>query len=462
MTEITQWTATETAAALAARKVSVVEVTHAHLARYDGAIEGLNAITEAFPEHALEHARALDASGPDPAQALWGLPISIKLNVDMAGYASTNGVPGLRDNIVNADSTVVANLKAAGPVVLGRTNAPEFSLRWFTSNPLFGETLNPLDPSLTPGGSSGGAAAAVAAGIGVMSHGNDLGGSLRNPAYSCGLVTLRPSMGKVPAWNPSAAERPMVTAMMSVQGMIARSVADVRLAMGPLSTRSEKDPFWNNAPDSGRARNTPLRIGIAYDPLGDGVAPDVERAVEAARDAVKAAGCEVVEQALPMIHEAAQTWGEVLVNETEHLMMDGIKTYGSSDVIRTLEAYRDHFGLLDIAGFMAAQARRQTILREWNRMFEAVDAVIMPVSSDLPYRADQDFREPDTIPDILRGHRILYAINLLGLPAAVVPTVRTQPVPLGVQVVSAWRDDDLCLDVSEMIERELGLNIRPF
>ena len=461
MTEITDWTATQTAQALADRIVSVTEVTHAHLARLDGARPDLNAITEAFPEQALDQARALDAAGPDPSKPLWGLPISVKLNVDMEGHASTNGVPGLVDNIAPADSTIVANLKAAEPVILGRTNAPEFSLRWFTSNPIFGTTLNPLDPTLTPGGSSGGASAAIASGIGVMSHGNDLGGSLRNPAYCCGLTTLRPSLGKVPAWNPTASERPMTTFMMSVQGMIARSVADVRLGMGPLSARSGMDPFWTNAPNSGRVRHAPPRVGIAVDPFGDGVAPEVERAVESARTALMSAGCVVVDQKLPMIHDAAQTWGEVMIAEVEHMMAETIRTYGSPDVVRTIEAYRDYFGLVDMAGFMAAQARRQTILRAWNVMFEEVDAVIMPVASDLPYRLDQDFREPDTIPDILSGHRGLYAINFLGLPSAVLPTLDTKPVPLGVQVVSAWRDDDVCLDIAEIIERELALNIRP-
>jgi amidase len=461
MTEITQWTACETARALTAKKVSVTEVTHAHLARMDAVEPDLNAVVDRFPEQALAQARELDEAGPDPDAALWGLPITVKINIDMAGLPSSNGIPALKDNVVEVDGTVAANIKAAKPVILGRSNAPEFSLRWFTSNPLYGETRNPLDASLTPGGSSGGAAAAVAAGVGVMGHGNDLGGSLRNPAYSCGLVTLRPSMGRIPAYNPSATERPMTTLMMSVQGMIARSVEDIHLALDPMSKRSPLDPLWTNAPNSGRARSDQLRIGVARDPLGDGVAPEVSLAIDAAVDAARAAGALVAEQPLPMIAEAAQTWGELLVAETEHMMFDAIRQYGSAEVIRTLEGYRDHFGLVDIVGFMAAQARRQTILRAWNEMFETVDAVIMPVSSDLPYAADQDFRQPNTLDAILRGHRILYAINVLGLPAAVIPTVKTSPVPLGVQVVSAWRDDALCLDIAGMIERELDLGIRP-
>lgn len=461
MTEIIQWTACETALALAARDVSVTEVTHAHLARMDAVEPDLNAVVDRFPEQALNHARKLDAAGPDPDAAMWGLPITVKINIDMAGLPSSNGIPALKDNVVAQDGTVAANIKAAQPIILGRSNAPEFSLRWFTSNPLYGETRNPLDPALTPGGSSGGAAAAVAAGVGVMGHGNDLGGSLRNPAYSCGLVTLRPSMGRIPAFNPSATERPMTTLMMSVQGMIARSVDDIRLSLEPMSKRSPLDTLWTNAPNSGRMRSGGLRLGVARDPLGDGVAPEVARAIDAAVEAAKVAGADVIEQPLPLIAEAAQTWGELLVAETEHMMFDAIRQYGSPEVIRTLEGYRSHFGLVDIGGFMAAQARRQTILRAWNQMFETVDAVIMPVSSDMPYKADQDFRRPDELDVILRGHRVLYAINLLGLPAAVIPTIKTSPVPLGVQIVSAWRDDDLCLDIAGMIERELDLGLRP-
>jgi len=461
MTCITDWTAEDTAQALARREVSVTEVTHAHLARMDEVEPDLNAVVDPLPEAALEQARRLDAEGPDPDAPLWGLPITVKINIDMAGLASTNGIPAFRDNIVPADGTVATNLKAAKAVILGRTNAPEFSLRWFTSNPLFGETRNPWDASLTPGGSSGGAAAAVASGVGVLGHGNDLGGSLRNPAFNCGLVTLRPSLGRVPAYNPSAGDRAMTTTMMSVQGMIGRSVKDVRRAMGPLSRRSAFDPYWHNAPSSGRARNAPLRIGVARDPFEDGVAPEIGLAIDRAAEAAGAAGAEIVEQSLPMVHEAAQLWGQLLVTETEHTMLDTIRQVGSTELLATVEAYRTHFGLLDMGGFMAAQAARQTVMRAWNEMFETVDAVIMPAAADLPYKADEDFRHPERLGHILAGHRSLYIINLMGLPAAVVPAIDTKPVPLGVQIVSAWCDDDLCLDVAGMIERELDLHLLP-
>ena len=154
---------------------------------------------------------------------------------------------------------VVRNLKKAGAIVIGLTNTPEFSFRGFTDNPLHGLTLNPWNPDITCGGSSGGAGAAVAAGIGTIAHGNDIGGSLRWPAHCNGVVTIKPTQGRVPAYNESAAaERPMLAHLMSAQGPLARSVADVRAALEVMSQRDPRDPWWVPAPCSGpnqRARS---------------------------------------------------------------------------------------------------------------------------------------------------------------------------------------------------------------
>ncbi|MEZ5714357.1 MAG: amidase family protein [Paracoccaceae bacterium] len=200
---------------------------------------------------------------------------------------------------------------------------------------------------MTPGGSSGGASSAVASGMGVLGHGNDLGGSLRYPAYCCGLATLRPSMGRVPAFNPSAAvERPMIANMMSVQGVIAREVGDVRLAYDVLRQRSSDDPLWSAAPDSGRDRSRrKLKLGYCTDHSGDGVHADVAAAVEAAVGAARQAGMEVIEIAPPMVIEAAQTWGEVLNAEVMTMQIDAMRQVGSKQVLDVLEGYVDIFGV---------------------------------------------------------------------------------------------------------------------
>ena len=462
MDEIIKWTATQTAANIKAKTVSVTEVTKAHLARIKALEPGLRAVVEPLDETALATARAMDANPPAHPGPLFGLPITIKINVDFQGLPNSNGIPALNHAPASSDSPLVASLRADGAVPIGRTNTPEFSLRWFTSNPIYGVTINSVNKTLTPGGSSGGAASAVAAGIGVIAHGNDLGGSLRYPAYCCRLATLRPSMGRVPAFNPSApAERGATLQMMSVQGAIARNMADVRLAMRTLEKRSSLDPFWNTARDSGRARNKTLRVGVSVDPFGDGVAPEVEAAVDLAASVLRERGQQTIEITPPMATEAAIAWGQLLNAETEILMKESMVQVGSPQVIDLLESYKTTFGVPDLKGFMQQQAMRLTIQRAWNLMFDDIDVLVMPVSAAEPFRLEQDFVEPSTRRDIILAQRMMCILNVLGLPAATVPTGMNKGVPMGVQVVGAWRDDDLCMDVAEMIEASLGLDLSP-
>ena len=217
----------------------------------------------------------------------------------------------------------------------------------------------------------------------------------------------------------------------------------------------------NAAADCGRAHGQRLRIGVAVDPFGDGVHPGVAQSVEIAVGAVRAVGHEVVAVAPPLVHEAAKTWGQLLNAEAEVALGKAIREMGSPEVQRVIFGFAEMFGVPDLEGFIAAQARRMTIQRAWAGMFEGIDALIMPVSEQPPFRADQDIVEPDTLPDILRAQRPMFILNLLGLPAAVVRTGPVAGVPLGVQIVGAWRDDDLCLDLAAAIERELALDLRP-
>ncbi|WP_371228681.1 amidase [Roseovarius sp. 2305UL8-3] len=460
MNEIIRWSATETASAIATKQVSVADVTEAHLERVEYCEPHLRAVVEPFGDQAMAQARAMDANRPDELPPLWGLPVTVKINVDMAGYPNSNGVPALNKAPCVEDAPVVQNIKSAGAVIIGRTSTPEFSMRFFTSNPIYGLTLNPWDTGVTPGGSSGGASAAVASGMGVMGHGNDLGGSLRYPANCTGLATLRPSLGRVPAFSPSAAEeRPMSLQHMSVQGMIARTVSDVRLAYGPLSRRSALDPLWRGAADAGKPRLG--RVGICTDPAGDGVAPRVAEAVQAAALAAQAAGLEVVEVTPPMVDEAVQAYGQILNAEMHAVMEPSMREYGSDGLIRLIETEYEVFGIPDLEGFIRQHNMRLTCQRAWAGMFESIDALIMPVCAEEPFEPDQDFIRPETMPDITKALKSSYIINLLGLPSACVRTLNCRPVPLGVQVVGAMMDDLACLDVAHTIEDQLGFDLSP-
>lgn len=458
MSEMWKWGAGETAQRIKSGDVGCVEVVESHLARLDAVEPHINGLTLRLAEEALDQARQCDRIGTAKGDVppLFGVPVTIKSNVDQKGLPTTNGVPDFAEIIAAQDAPLVANLLRDGAVIIGRTATPEFSLRWFTTSPLHGVTRNPWDDRLTPGGSSGGAAALLAAGVGCIAHGNDLGGSLRYPAYCCGLATIRPSLGRVPAHNASGAERPATTMMMSVQGPIARNVGDVRLGLRSMARRSAQDPVWVPGPDSGRERTRPLRIGWQVDPFGDGVEAPVRRAVETARDALLAAGHELVEVDLPRALEGADWWGRLLMAETDILSAQTIAEHGSPELRGVLDGYRAFAGETSFEDFVHGQAARTGIRRAWNEMFEDVDLVLMPVSGAMPLENDFDFRHPDRLPELMRAQRFLYLINLLGLPAAAVPTGLENGCPMGVQIVGPRLDDELCLDAAQDVENQLG------
>ncbi|HXU56593.1 MAG TPA: amidase family protein, partial [Casimicrobiaceae bacterium] len=257
MTEdIWRWSATRTAAAIRSREISAREATDAALSRMAAVNAKLNAVTVDLSDAARAAADRADravAAGA-PLGALHGVPVTIKENVDQEGCATTNGVVAFRDLIAPADCPAVANLKKAGAIIIGRTNTPAFSFRIDTVNDLRGRTYNPWSRKHTPGGSSGGAASSVAAGITALAHGTDIAGSIRFPAYACGIAGIRPSFGRVPSYNPTqAVERSLSSQLMSVQGPLARTVADVRLGLAAMSARDPRDPWWVPAPLAGPA-----------------------------------------------------------------------------------------------------------------------------------------------------------------------------------------------------------------
>ena len=267
--EIWRWDATRMARAIARREISSREAVSACLERMAAVNPRLNAVTVdlgAAAGAAADRADAAVARG-DALGPLHGVPVTIKENIDQAGCATTNGVVAFRNLIAQEDSPVVANWTAAGAVIVGRTNTPAFSFRLDTDNELRGRTWNPWSREHTPGGSSGGAAASVAAGVTPLAHGNDIAGSIRYPAYACGLVGLRPSFGRVPAFNPSGGgERSMSSQMMSVQGPLARTVRDVRLALAAMAAHDPRDPWWVPAPLEGEPVDGPIQVAVVTDP----------------------------------------------------------------------------------------------------------------------------------------------------------------------------------------------------
>jgi amidase len=261
MTELWRLPATELAHLICTRNISAREAAAAALQRLDAVNPQINAIVEHRPELVLAQAESVDqtiARGEDPGP-LAGVPVTVKINTDQAGFATTNGARLQKDLVAKSNSPAVDNLVRSGAVLLGRSNAPAFALRWFTSNLVHGNTRNPRDPSLTPGGSTGGGAAAVASGIGHLAIGTDIGGSLRYPAYACGVHGLRPTLGRVPAYNASSPERAIGPQLMSATGPIGRTIEDLRVGLMAMSAPDPPRPLVGTGATGRSSRPAPCR-----------------------------------------------------------------------------------------------------------------------------------------------------------------------------------------------------------
>jgi amidase len=458
--------ATEMAASVAHRDVSSKELVESTLARLEAVNPHLNAVVDVLAESALDAAAAADAAlsrGETPGP-LHGVPVTVKVNVDMAGRATSNGIVAFKDLIAREDSPVVANLRKAGAVIIGRTNAPAFSYRWFTDNDLYGRTLNPWDAGLTPGGSSGGASAAVAAGIGAIAHGNDLGGSIRYPAYACGVAGLRPSAGRVPAWNPTQSrDRTLAVQLASVQGPLARTVGDLRLALAAMEGADVRDAWWMPVAPAGTSvaqgggAAFPTRVAVCAQLPGTPTDEAVVAAVRQAARWLEEAGCEVEEAVPPRFDEASELWLKLVTSEAQAGLGETIEAYGDAAIRTAFGSQRRIAPPLDLVGYMNGLAERTGLLREWQGFFARYPLLLMPVSCRKPFAVDADQHGDHAVRAILQAQGPLLATALLGLPGLSVPTPARDGVPLGVQLVSGRFGEALCLAAGEAIEARAGV-----
>lgn len=460
---IWRWDATRMADAIAHREVSAREVVEACLARTAHANPSLNAITVDLSPQAREAADRADRAVAQGAALgpLHGVPVTIKENVDQAGCATTNGTVAFRDLLAAEDSPVVANLKAAGAIVVGRTNTPSFSFRLETENELRGATLNPWSITHTPGGSSGGAAVSVAAGMAPIGHGNDIAGSIRYPACACGLVGLRPSFGRVPAFNPTApAERSISTQFLSVQGPIARTVRDVRLALAAMSARDVRDPWWVPAPIEGPPLARPLRVAVVTEPralAGQRLHPSVAEAMRHAADWLAEAGYDIVDVPTPGFTRAMELWFALQMAEIRHFLWPQIQRHGDAGIRRAMGLMLEAHPADDGLPYMQALAERARVVREWQRFLEDVPLVLTPVCTQPVYERGFDVESVERTARFWRESVTLTAIPLLGVPALAVPTGLVDGVPIGISLMAARFREDLCLSAGEAIEARSGM-----
>ncbi|KAE9627523.1 amidase family protein [Parasedimentitalea maritima] len=461
--DIWRFSASEIANRTRAGDLSAEDSITASITRMNIANPALNAVVEDLSSEALERARALDkarADGTAPG-SLHGVPVTIKINVDQAGHASSNGVTALKDLIAPSDAPLVANLQNAGAVVIGRTNTPEFSFRADTDNPLFGRTHNPWGKHISPGGSSGGAGAAVMAGIGALAHGNDIGGSLRFPAAANGAVTVKPGLGRVPAYNPSqSAERGILAQSMSVQGLLTRNAADLHLSMPTLIAPDPRDPFhvpmpWRGAPIEG-----PIKVAFTKNTFGYDLHPEVEAALDTARDALLDAGYIVEEVEPPNVFDAGRTGYRALMGEVWSLMKKDVDAAGSQTVRDIFAVYFQEFPPFLETELLQMMAKRTYYAREWSLFLEQYPLVLTPFLPQPFFKPDRDTEGAEGVHEVLGCAVYSYAINYMGLPAGCVPSrladLPQGPQPINVQIVARrWRED-LAVDACAAIEKRVG------
>jgi amidase len=401
----------------------------------------------------LAQAASVDAAiarSEDPG-LLAGVPVTVKVNIDQQGFATTNGLKLQRDVIATTNSPVIDNLRKAGAVILGRTNCPAFSYRWFTTNLIHGDTKNPRDPGITPGGSSGGAGAAVAAGIGHIAHGTDIAGSIRYPAYACGVHGLRPTVGRIPAFNASLPERTIGPQSSAVSGPLARSIGDLRIALAAMCGKDVRDPWWVPAPLEGPPK--PKRAALCLQPDGLETVAEVKAAVADAGKRLERAGWTVDEIAdTPPLREPAELQTKLWLGDSYEAQLAAAEREGDPGALACLRGNKTKVSPFDAAAFSQTLTRRATLSRQWLQFFETYSVLLLPVSGELPFPDGLDMRDEASFARVWRAQLAQIAIPFMGLPGLTVSTGLVGRVPVGVQVVSGRFREDLCLLAGEAIE----------
>ncbi|ACZ85861.1 amidase [Streptosporangium roseum] len=454
-------TATEMLRLLRTRQVSAVELLRAHLRRIEEVNPRVNAVVTLVAERALREAEEADR---DLARGRWrgplhGLPVAHKDLADTAGIRTTYGSPLFADHVPDADSLIVRRMREAGAITVGKTNTPEFGTGSHTVNEIFGATRNPYDLSRSAGGSSGGAAAALASGMVPLADGSDMGGSLRNPASFCNVVGLRPTPGRVPSPSPTAA-----WFTLGVPGPMARTVEDLALLMSVVAGFDAASPLA--VAESGAVFTEPLELDltglrVAWSPDLGGLPVDAETAKVTAQAPAVLAGLgarvERVELDLSDAEDAFRTyraWHYAL--SYGDLPQDRL----GPNVRWNVERGRAVTG----ADLARAERLRSGLYRRMTAFFDTYDFLIAPVSQVPPFPVDAPYVSEingEALPDYLAWMRSAYWISVLHAPAASVPCGFTAGgLPVGLQIVGRPFADLRVLRLAHAFERATGHGTR--
>jgi amidase len=467
MTEtLNRKSATELAALIATKAVSPVEVLDAHLAAIARVNPTLNAIVTLVAEAARTQAEAAEAAvlRGDALGPLHGLPVGIKDVTPTAGIRTTFGSPRFKDHVPTEDAEAVRRLKQAGAIVLGKTNTPEFAAGANTFNDVFGVTRNPWNPALSPAGSSGGSAVAVATGMVPLAQGTDFGCSIRMPASFCGIVGIRPTPGLTPnhpmplAWDPG-----------QVHGPLARSAEDAALMLDALAGFSRASPIsvappWKSAraivANAKDAKG--LRIAYVSDIAGIGVEPEIDKICRATAHALRDAGATVDEIAFDISDGKApyQAWRGLWMVGQQFANLDRLEEFGVNLKGNVKAGLK-----VTPTDFAAAEQQRAAIYQRFAKFFESYDLLITPQSPVKQFPVEMNFptlingKKLDNYTDWIAGS---FLITLMSLPGGSVPAGLTSDgLPVGIQIIGPRFEEPLILSAMKIVQQIVPLGWPP-
>ncbi|MCL6542004.1 MAG: amidase [Roseiflexus sp.] len=453
-------TAIELTQRIRARSISCVEVMEAHLRQIERVNPQVNAIVTLAPEQALARARAADAAlrRSDAVGPLHGLPVAHKDLVQTKGMRTTFGSPIYADFVPDVDDLIVTRIRNAGAILIGKTNTPEFGAGSQTFNPVFGATRNPYDCTKTCGGSSGGAAVALACGMIPIADGSDTGGSLRNPASFCNVVGFRPSPGRVPSCSDRAAWQ-----TLSVLGPMARTVADAALLLSAMAGPHPCSPIALQKP--GAHFRQPLDrdfhgVRVAWSRTSGGlpVDPEVTAVLEQARPALETIGC-IVEEVEPDFTGADEAfrvwraWGyEQKLGELADTHRDRLK----ETILWEIEQGRALTG----PQIGRAERLRTALYHRMRRFMKTYEFLALPVVQVPPFPIEQPYvTEINGVPmeTYIDWMRSCYYVSITGFPAISVPAGFTRDgLPVGLQLVGRHHNDFGVLQLAHAFEQATG------
>ncbi len=452
--------AVELTARLRDREVSCAEVMAAHLAHIDRINPQLNAIVSIAADQAMDVARAMDSRHPgrNNAPSLWGLPTAHKDLLNVRGMRTTFGSPLYANNIASADDLIVQRIRGAGAIAIGKTNTPEFGAGSQTFNPVFGATLNPYDPTRTCGGSSGGAASALAARMLPLADGSDLGGSLRNPAAFCNVLGLRPTAGRVPAYP---AQNPWFD--LGVQGPMARSVDDLALFLSALVGGDPRVPVALTDPGEAFFPVAPLeikgtRVAVSLDLGGLPVDKEIRTCIDAVARQLEGLGAKVSADC-PDLRDASHIFSVFRANSFRERFRE-FSVAQRSQLKDTIQWNLAAGEALTTADLDRAWAARRRLFDGVAEFFTRYDFLVAPTTQVLPFDVTQPWVtqiEGVAMRDYLEWMQSCARITVTGCPALSMPAgFSATGLPIGVQIVAPVRAEARLLGFAKALEAVTG------